>query len=168
MRPRARIRARIRARVTFSETHWAGTGSRHEVAIVRTRGPPPSVQNLGPPEAMQFGRALQRVMTNIVRVDPQYGPCKLAKIGIADGFYRMWVRIADIIKLGVILPCSHGDPPLVAFPLVLPIPPGWNHYRTSRPSRRRPAIWPTPQFEWAYLPRCRTALNPGGRIATGK
>ena len=78
---------------------------------------------MAPPEAMQFGRALQRVMTNIVHADPRYGPCKLAKIDIADGFYRMWVRIADIVKLGVILPCSHGGPSLVAFPLVLPM--GW-------------------------------------------
>ena len=62
-------------------------------------------------------------MTNIVHADPRYGPCKLAKIDIADGFYRMWVRIADIVKLGVILPCSHGGPSLVAFPLVLPM--GW-------------------------------------------
>ena len=29
---------------------------------------------LAPPEAMQFGRALQRVMTNIVHADPRYGP----------------------------------------------------------------------------------------------
>lgn len=79
---------------------------------------------LAPPEAMQFGRALQRVLTNVVHADPKFGPCKLAKIDIADGFYHMWVRMSDILKLGVILPCSQGGvPPLVAFPLALPM--GW-------------------------------------------
>jgi hypothetical protein len=78
---------------------------------------------LAPPEAMQFGRALQRVLTNVVHADPKFGPCKLAKIDIADGFYRMWVRMSDILKLGVILPCSQGGVPLVAFPLALPM--GW-------------------------------------------
>ena len=78
---------------------------------------------LAPPEAMQFGRALHRVITKVVHVDPKFGPCKLAKIDIADGFYRMWVLcIADILKLGVILP-HNGGPPLVAFPLALPM--GW-------------------------------------------
>ena len=33
---------------------------------------------LAPPEAMQFGRALQRVVTNIVHADLQYGPACLA------------------------------------------------------------------------------------------
>ena len=77
---------------------------------------------MAPPEAMQFGRALQRVLTNIVHADAQFGPCKLAKIDIADGFYRMWERSVDIPKLGVILP-NNGGPLLVAFPLALPM--GW-------------------------------------------
>lgn len=77
---------------------------------------------LAPPEAMQFGRALQRVLTNIVHADPRFGPCKLAKIDIADGFYRLWIRIADVLKLGVVLPTT-GNTTLVAFPLALPM--GW-------------------------------------------
>lgn len=35
---------------------------------------------LAPAEAMQFGRALQRVLTRIVHADPRYGPVHLAKI----------------------------------------------------------------------------------------
>jgi hypothetical protein len=77
---------------------------------------------MAPPEAMQFGRALQRVLSHVVHADPKFGPCKLAKIDIADGFYRMWVRISDIPKLGVVLP-TQGGFPLVAFPLALPM--GW-------------------------------------------
>ena len=34
---------------------------------------------MAPKEAMQFGRALQRVLTQVVHADPRYGPPKLAK-----------------------------------------------------------------------------------------
>ena len=51
---------------------------------------------LAPKEAMQFGRALQRVLTTIVHANKKYGPVFLSKIDIADGFYRVWVQIADI------------------------------------------------------------------------
>ena len=78
---------------------------------------------LAPHEAMQFGRALHRVLERIVRADPRYGPVTLSKIDIADGFYRVWLQLADIPKLGVILPTSPGRPFLIAFPLALPM--GW-------------------------------------------
>lgn len=78
---------------------------------------------LAPPEAMQFGRALHRVLKRIVEADGRYGPVYLAKIDIADGFYRVWLQSRDIIKLGVVLPTSPGQPPLIAFPLTLPM--GW-------------------------------------------
>jgi len=78
---------------------------------------------LAPREAMQFGRALQRVLSKIVHADPRYGPIYMAKIDIADGFYRVWVQIDDVPKLGVALPTSPGSEPLVAFPLALPM--GW-------------------------------------------
>ncbi|KAI2512410.1 adenylate kinase [Fragilaria crotonensis] len=54
---------------------------------------------------------------------PRYGPVYMAKIDIADGFYRVWLQIADIPQLGVALPNSPGREPLVAFPLALPM--GW-------------------------------------------
>ena len=47
----------------------------------------------------------------------------MAKIDIADGFYRVWLQIADIPQLGVALPTTPGGDPLVAFPLALPM--GW-------------------------------------------
>jgi hypothetical protein len=78
---------------------------------------------LAPREAMQFGRALQRILSAIVHADPRYGPVKLAKIDIADGFYRVWLRVADVPKLGVALPTASGCTPLIAFPLALPM--GW-------------------------------------------
>ena len=76
-----------------------------------------------PREAMQFGRALQRVFTTLVHAHPRYGPVHLAKIDVADGFYRVWVQLRDVPKLGVVLPTAPGSVPLVAFPLALPM--GW-------------------------------------------
>lgn len=66
--------------------------------------------HLAPKEAMQFGRALQRVMTTIVHANPRYGPVHLAKIDIADGFYRVWLQLQDIPKLGVVLPTAPDFP----------------------------------------------------------
>jgi hypothetical protein len=47
----------------------------------------------------------------------------LAKIDIADGFYRVWLHLADIVKLGVAIPTAPGCLPVVAFPLAPPM--GW-------------------------------------------
>ena len=91
---------------------------------------------LAPKEAMQFGRALQRVMSKIVHADPKYGPVQLSKIDIADGFYRVWLQLADIVKLGVALPTSYGQPLLVAFPLALPM--GWVESPPTLPRSQRP------------------------------
>lgn len=78
---------------------------------------------LAPSEAMQFGRALHRVLTKIVYANPVYGPVYLAKIDIADGFYRIGLQPRDVPRLGVILPRTDTRDPLVAFPLALPM--GW-------------------------------------------
>ena len=78
---------------------------------------------MAPKEAMQFGRALSRVLTTIVHADPRYGPVFLSKIDVADGFYRVWIQARDVAKLGVVLPTAPGCTPLVAFPLALPM--GW-------------------------------------------
>ena len=52
--------------------------------------------HLAPPEAMQFDKALQRVLTKLVHADPRYRPTWLAKIDITDGFYRIRVQPRDI------------------------------------------------------------------------
>lgn len=77
---------------------------------------------LAPSEAMQFGKALHRILTKIVHAIPAYGPVYLAKIDIADGFYRISLQPRDIPRLGVICPRTTRDP-LVALPLALPM--GW-------------------------------------------
>jgi hypothetical protein len=64
---------------------------------------------LAPREAMQFGKALERILRNIVEADPSHGPVYLLKIDIADGFYRIWLNKHDILSLAVSLPPLHGD-----------------------------------------------------------
>ena len=78
---------------------------------------------LAPEEAMRFGQAFQRLIEDIVNADPRFGPVHLCKIDISDGFYRIWLRLNDIPKLGVAFPTEVNGEPLVAFPLVLPM--GW-------------------------------------------
>jgi hypothetical protein len=83
----------------------------------------PETLPLAPQEAVQFGKALQRVLQKIWEANPQFGPVHHSKIDIADGFYRVWVRPNDVAKLGVLFPSREGEPPLVALPNVLPM--GW-------------------------------------------
>ncbi len=59
----------------------------------------------------------------MVQAEQRYGHVYLAKIDIADGFYRVWLQIADISKKGVVLPSLLGQQHLIAFILTLPI--GW-------------------------------------------
>jgi hypothetical protein len=72
---------------------------------------------------MQFGRALWIILNAIARANLNLGPVYLSKIDISDGFYRIWVRSADVAKLGVLLPTRLGEEPLIGFPLSLPM--GW-------------------------------------------
>ena len=78
---------------------------------------------LAPSEAMQFGRALERVLHKIQSADPRHGPVYLCKIDVADGFYRVDLEAATAPTLAVILPHRAEEPPLVAIPLSLPM--GW-------------------------------------------
>jgi hypothetical protein len=38
---------------------------------------------------MQFGKALERILAQIVAANPAHGPVQLTKVDIADGFYRV-------------------------------------------------------------------------------
>jgi hypothetical protein len=72
---------------------------------------------------MQFGKAPERILAQIVAANPAHGPVQLIKVDIADGFYRVWLNLSDIPKLAVSIPSLKGEEPLLAFPLVLPM--GW-------------------------------------------
>jgi len=65
------------------------------------------------------------MIRQIVLADPRYGPVHIIKVDISDGFYRIWVRLEDIPKLGVAFPVLAGEEPLIAFPLALPM--GWKN-----------------------------------------
>ena len=76
-----------------------------------------------PKEAMQFGKALQRILHHIHHANPHLGPVYLSKIDISDGFYRIWLRAEDIPKMAVLFPSRRGEEALVGLPLTLPM--GW-------------------------------------------
>lgn len=80
-------------------------------------------QPLAPKEAMQFGKALTRVLTKIVQADPCHGPVHLIKIDVANGFYRIHLPPHQIPALGVSFPPAPDGTLLVVFPLCLPM--GW-------------------------------------------
>ena len=67
-----------------------------------------------PPEAMQFGRALHRLLYQVRHAHPRYGPVKASKHDIKDGFYRMFLRPADCPRLALVLPQYKGETQLVA------------------------------------------------------
>lgn len=78
---------------------------------------------LAPSEAMQFGRALQRLLQKLVNSDPRHGPVYLIKVDISDGFYRIHVTPGDVPSLAVSFPPAPDGRKLVAFPMALPM--GW-------------------------------------------
>ena len=47
----------------------------------------------------------------------------MSKIDLADGFYRLWLRPEDTLKLAVLFPSRPGEEPLVGIPLTNPM--GW-------------------------------------------
>ena len=75
------------------------------------------------PDSMQYGRALQRVLQQIYDADPKHGAVHMIKVDVSDGFYRVGLKPSDIPKLAIAMPPVPGCPPLVVFPLVLPM--GW-------------------------------------------
>ena len=78
---------------------------------------------LAPAEAMQFGRALERILYNIRHANPKYGPVQLGKVDLADGFYRVGLSHSSAPKLGIAFPKYSEEEQMVAIPLVLPM--GW-------------------------------------------
>jgi hypothetical protein len=82
-----------------------------------------ATKRIAPSEAMQFGRALDRLLHKIHHVNRAYGPVYLIKVDLADGFYRVPLAASDLPSLAVAFPNAPSEPPLVALPLALPM--GW-------------------------------------------
>jgi hypothetical protein len=55
--------------------------------------------------------------------DPKYGPVYLSKHDIKDGFYWMFLKADDCIRLAIILPKYEGEPQLIAVPMAATM--GW-------------------------------------------
>ena len=68
---------------------------------------------------MQYGRALDRLLCEIVFTDPALGPVYMLKADVSDGFYRIWIRPEDTPKLGLIFPSGNNEEPMVAIPPTL-------------------------------------------------
>jgi hypothetical protein len=82
-----------------------------------------ATQHTGPQEAMRFGQTLRRIIAQIVRANPKFGPVHLGKYDLADGYYRIPLNPTHAMRLACLLPTASGEEPLVAIPLVLPM--GW-------------------------------------------
>ena len=74
---------------------------------------------------MQYGRALDRLIREIVYTDPALGYVYLLKANVSDGFYRIGLRPEDAPKLGLIFHRGEEEEPMVATPLTLPM--GWKN-----------------------------------------
>ena len=78
---------------------------------------------LAPKESMQFGQALPRIIHHARHANPKFGPSKLAKYDITDGFYRVHLDPDHAPALCTIMPKYPDEPQLVAIPTVLTM--GW-------------------------------------------
>ena len=76
-----------------------------------------------PPEAMQFGHALGRVLCHVQHANPRCGPVHTSKHDIKDGFHRLFLRAQDSLRLSIILPRCPGEPQLVGIPMACAM--GW-------------------------------------------
>ena len=75
--------------------------------------------------AMQYGRALDCLIREIVYADPALGYVYLLKADVSDVFYRIGLRPQDAPKLVLIFPSCREEEPMVAIPLKLPM--GWKN-----------------------------------------
>ena len=82
-----------------------------------------STIKMAPPEAMQWGRALNRVLWYIYTADRRNGPVLLSKTDLSDGFYQIHLNPSGALKLAVPFPSAPNEPPLIAIPTRLPM--GW-------------------------------------------
>ena len=83
----------------------------------------PDTIHCAPPEAMQWGRTLHRLLWYVFSADQRHGPVLLSKTDLSDGFYQLPLTPSGALKLAVPFPHLPGEPPLIAIPTRLPM--GW-------------------------------------------
>ena len=66
---------------------------------------------------MQYGRALDRLLREIVFAGAALGPLYLLKAEVSDGFYRIGLRPEDAPNLGLIFPSGADEDPMVVIHL---------------------------------------------------
>lgn len=76
-----------------------------------------STEPHAPAEAMQFGGTLPRILKKVRHANPKYGPPRLCKHDIKDGFYRMFLQARACLRLAILLPRYDGEEQLVAIPM---------------------------------------------------
>ena len=74
--------------------------------------------------SIQYGRALDCLLCELVFADPALGPVYMLKTEVLDGFYRIGIRSEHAPKLGLIFPSGADEEPMAATPLMLPM--DWN------------------------------------------
>jgi hypothetical protein len=82
-------------------------------------------QPIAPYHAMQFGATLPRLLQRLAYCNRAHGPPLLAKLDLADGYYRVPLSSTAALHLAVVLPSDGLPQPLIAIPLTLPM--GWAH-----------------------------------------
>ena len=75
---------------------------------------------------MQYARALDHLLREIVFANPTWGHVYMLQIDVSDFFYRIGLHPADALKLGLIFPVDEGNEPLVSTTITLPM--GWKNY----------------------------------------
>ncbi len=81
-----------------------------------------AVTKQAPPEAMQFGGALHRLLHAIVDADPGHGPVHMAKIDLSDAYMRIWLSLDDLPKLAFVVPPHPSDTEPVSHSHLTPPP----------------------------------------------
>jgi hypothetical protein len=98
--------------------------------------------DMAPQHAMQFGHALQRLLQRLAYCNPAHGPPLMAKIDLADGYYRIPLSQHAALALAVVLPSDGLSEPLIGLPLSLPM--GWKD---------------SPPFFCAFTETCADIVN---------
>ena len=60
---------------------------------------------------------------DVRHANPKYGPVRASKQDIKDGFYRLFLKALDCLRLAVILPKYDDEPQLIGIPMACTM--GW-------------------------------------------
>ncbi len=78
---------------------------------------------LAPLHVMQFRHAFQCILQCLVHANPCFGPTLLAKVDLAEGYYRISLAPKVALEFATVLPPDPGSDPFIGIPLSLPM--GW-------------------------------------------